>query len=308
MLGPIGFLDTCKFCVSLHFHLAYPRAVPLAVIPPSPHPRLPLTNAYHNKSCCTVGQGMLTLQGTNPMECGMPYLERQPTIEPFARQELESVAWRYLKGPGSYPAHYTLLAPPPGMHPKVSANDTLTAISSPGLDTPLSLPKTCPTPSEEPLQRSLAVSHPSQIDHAHLATPPTPHSNTLSTNSIPPIHPAQLLVQQYQDYVPCQQQCLAVAPSYLHEQILLTAAPLCLCEQPLLAITPSHLHKQILPAITPLHLPENRFSPLPHPCVCANRSSSPLHLCARTNKLSSLPYLTLAQTNSPHCHTSHSHK
>lgn len=138
------------------------------------------------------------------MERDLPCLEWQFTVKPCAYQEPELVVQRYSKGLGPYLAHYKLPAPSPSplMYPKVSTNDILMAIPSPGPDAPPFLPATYPTPLEEPPQRS---PYPPWTDRAHPATPATPaalHSNSPPANSIPPVTALNSLCENTKTILP----------------------------------------------------------------------------------------------------------
>ena len=97
------------------------------------------------------------------------------------------------KGPGPYPAHYTLPAPSSGpfAHPKPSTNNIPTAIPSFGPGAPPSPPSTTsPVPPEKSTRRSSVGTYPAQMDPPLLPTPPSSHSNIPSpANSMSPVTP-----------------------------------------------------------------------------------------------------------------------
>jgi hypothetical protein len=100
---------------------------------------------------------------------------------------------RDFKGPGPYPAHYTLPAPSSGpfAHPKPSTSNIPTAIPSFGPGAPPSPPSATSTiPSEKSSRRSSVESYPTPTDGPQLPTPPASHSNVPSpANSMSPATP-----------------------------------------------------------------------------------------------------------------------
>lgn len=107
--------------------------------------------------------------------------------------ELESMVQKDFKGPGPYPAHYTLPASSSGpfAHPKPSTSNIPTAIPSFGPGAPPSPPSTTsPVTPEKSSRRSSVDSYPTPTDVPHLPTPPASHSNVPSPeNSTPPVTP-----------------------------------------------------------------------------------------------------------------------
>ena len=151
-------------------------------------------DTYSNKSWCIVGQGMFALREINQMEREMcSYLEWQLNVEPSALKEFESMVRKDFKGPGPYPAHYTLPAPSSGpfAHPKPSTSNIPTAIPSFGPGAPPSPPSaTSSIPSEKSSRRSSVESYPTPTDVPQLPTPPSSHSNVPSpANSMSPATP-----------------------------------------------------------------------------------------------------------------------
>lgn len=150
-------------------------------------------DTYSNKSWCIVGQGMFALREINQMEREMcSYLEWQLNVEPSALKEFESMVRRDFKGPGPYPAHYTLPAPSSGpfAHPKPSTNNNPTAIPSFG-PAPPSPPSTASSiPHDKSSRRSSVDPYPAQTDGPQLPTPPSTHSGVPSpANSMSPVTP-----------------------------------------------------------------------------------------------------------------------
>jgi hypothetical protein len=151
-------------------------------------------DTYSNKSWCIVGQGMFALREINQMEREMcSYLEWQLNVEPSALKEFESMVRKDFKGPGPYPAHYTLPAPSSGpfAHPKPSTNNIPTAIPSFGPGAPASPPSTASSiPQEKSSRRSSVDSYAVTTDPPQLPTPPASHSNIPSpANSMSPATP-----------------------------------------------------------------------------------------------------------------------
>ena len=151
-------------------------------------------DTYSNKSWCVVGLGMFALWGINQMEREMcSYLEWQLNVKPSALQEFESMVWKDFKGPGPYPAHYTLPAPSSGpfAHPKPSTSNIPTTIPSFEPGAPPSPPSAASTiPSEKSSRRSSVESYPTPTDGPQPPTPPASHSNITSpANSMSPVTP-----------------------------------------------------------------------------------------------------------------------
>lgn len=178
-----------------------------STVPTSPPPRTLLftstftmafkvicDDTYSNGSWCIVDQGMFALREINQMEWEMcSYLEWQLNVEPSVLVELESMVQRDFKGPGPYPAHYTLPAPSSGplTHPKPSTSNMPTAIPSFGSSAPPSPPSvTFTVPPEKLLRRLLVESYPTPKDIPQLPTPPSSYSNVPSPeNSMSPVPP-----------------------------------------------------------------------------------------------------------------------
>ena len=151
-------------------------------------------NTYSNKSWCIVGRGMFALREINQMEREMcSYLEWQLNVELSALKEFESMVRKDFKGPGPYPAHYTLPAPSSGpfAHLKPSTSNIPTAIPSFGPGAPPSPPSAASTiPSEKSSRRLSVESYPTPTDVLQLPTPPSSHSNVPSpANSMSPTTP-----------------------------------------------------------------------------------------------------------------------
>ena len=150
-------------------------------------------DTYSNKSWCIVGQGTFALREINQMEREMcSYLEWQLNVEPNALKEFEAMVRRDFKGPGPYPAHYTLPAPTSGpfAHPKPSTNNIPTAILSFGPGAPPSPPlTTSPVPTDKSSRRSSADAYPVPVE-SQFPTPPASRSNVPSpVDSMSPATP-----------------------------------------------------------------------------------------------------------------------